>query len=132
MALSPTPSMESTAKYFWRVTALLVVQIALGAVTAHYAVEGSGFYGIPLAEWLPYSVTRTWHSQLGIFWIATAWLATGLFMAPAVSGHEPKFQRLGVNFLWGCLLVIVVGSMAGQWFAVQQLLGFCTNFWLGH
>ncbi|MCH7808270.1 MAG: nitric-oxide reductase large subunit [Planctomycetes bacterium] len=132
LALSPTPSMKATAKYFWLVTALLVVQIALGAVTAHYAVEGSGFYGIPLAEWLPYSVTRTWHSQLGIFWIATAWLATGLFMAPAVSGHEPRFQRLGVNFLWGCLLVIVVGSMAGQWFAVQQRLGFVTNFWFGH
>ena len=68
-------------------------------------------------------MTRTWHTQLGIFWIATAWLATGLFMAPAVSGHEPRFQRLGVNFLFVCLLVIVVGSMAGQWLAVQQRLG---------
>ena len=77
-------------------------------------------------------MTRTWHTQLGIFWIATAWLATGLFMAPAVSGHEPKFQRLGVNFLFVCLLIIVVGSMAGQWFAVQQRLGNVTNFWFGH
>jgi len=37
---------------------------------------------IPLSKWLPYSVARTWHTQLGIFWIATAWLATGLFVAP--------------------------------------------------
>ena len=101
-------------------------------MTAHYGVEGSGFYGIPLAKWLPYSVTRTWHTQFAIFWIATAWLATGLFMAPAVSGHEPKFQRLGVNFLFVCLLVIVVGSMAGQWLAVQQRLGNVANFWFGH
>ena len=77
-------------------------------------------------------MTRTWHTQLGIFWIATAWLATGLFMAPAVSGHEPKFQRLGVNFLFVCLLIIVVGSLAGQWLAVQQQLGNATNFWFGH
>jgi nitric oxide reductase subunit B len=34
-----------------------------GSVTAHYGVEGHGFYGIPLAEWLPYSVSRTWHVQ---------------------------------------------------------------------
>ncbi len=109
-----------------------MAQVGLGAVTAHYGVEGSGFYGIPLAKWLPYSVTRTWHTQIAIFWIASAWLATGLFMAPAVSGHEPKFQRLGVNFLFVCVLIIVVGSMAGQWLAVQQRLGNVANFWFGH
>ncbi len=132
LALTPTPSMRATLKYFWVVTALIVVQVGLGAVTAHYGVEGSGFYGIPLARWLPYSVTRTWHTQIAIFWIASAWLATGLFMAPAVSGHEPKLQRLGVDFLFVCVLIIVVGSMAGQWFAVQQRLGSVANFWFGH
>jgi len=101
-------------------------------VTAHYGVEGSGFYGIPLSEWLPYSVTRTWHTQLGIFWIATAWLATGLFVAPAVSGYEPKLQKAGVNFLFVALLIIVIGSLAGQWFGVRQKLGLTTNFWFGH
>jgi nitric oxide reductase subunit B len=110
----------------------MTTQIGLGAVTAHYGVEGDGFYGIRLSEWLPYAVTRTWHTQLGIFWIATAWLATGLYMAPVVSGHEPKYQRLGVNVLFGCLLVIVAGSMAGQWLGVQQRLGFEANFWFGH
>jgi nitric oxide reductase subunit B len=132
LALRPTPSMKATLKYFWVVMALILAQIGLGVLTAHYGVEGSGFYGIPLAKWLPYSVTRTWHTQLGIFWIATAWLATGLFMAPAVSGYEPKLQRLGVNFLFVCLLIIVVGSMAGQWLAIQQRLGNVTNFWFGH
>jgi nitric oxide reductase subunit B len=132
MALNPTPSMQAVLKYFWVVAALIVAQVGLGAVTAHYGVEGSGFYGIPLAKWLPYSVTRTWHTQLGIFWIATAWLATGLYMAPAVSGYEPKFQRAGVNFLFVCLLIIVVGSMAGQWLSVQQKLGFTAGFWFGH
>ncbi|MBX3395981.1 MAG: nitric-oxide reductase large subunit [Phycisphaerae bacterium] len=132
LAMKPTPSMRATLKYFWVVAALIVVQVGLGAVTAHYGVEGGGFYGIKLAEILPYSVTRTWHTQLGIFWIATAWLATGLFVAPAVSGYEPKFQRLGVNVLFVCLLVIVVGSLAGQWMGVQQKLGYVANFWFGH
>jgi nitric oxide reductase subunit B len=132
LALTPTPSMQATLKYFWTVAALVVIQVGLGVVTAHYGVEGSGFYGFPLAEWLPYAVTRTWHTQLGIFWIATAWLATGLFIAPAVSGVEPLYQRSGVNFLFVCLLIIVVGSLAGQWFAVQQRLGLKANFWFGH
>lgn len=127
-----TPSMKATLKYFWVVTALILVQIFMGVITAHYGVEGLGFYGLPLADFLPYSISRTWHVQLAIFWIATSWLATGLFIAPAISGKEPKFQKFGVNFLFIALLIIVVGSLAGQWFGVMQKLGLVTNFWFGH
>ena len=127
-----TPSMKATLKYFWVVTALILVQILMGVITAHYGVEGNGFYGLPLADFLPYSISRTWHIQLAIFWIATSWLATGLFIAPAVSGKEPKFQKLGVNILFIALLVIVVGSLAGQWMGVMQKLGLAENFWFGH
>ena len=127
-----TPSMLATAKYFWVLLALFLVQILFGAMTAHYQVEGQLVYGYEMAEVLPYSITRTWHTQLAVLWIAVAWLGTGLYIGPAVSGHEPRFQRLGVNFLWVCLLIIVVGSFAGQWFAVMQTLGLDNNFWFGH
>ncbi|HPE77453.1 MAG TPA: nitric-oxide reductase large subunit [Draconibacterium sp.] len=127
-----TPSQKATVKYFWTVSALLLVQVIMGVITAHYGVEGQAFYGLPLSDWLPYSVSRTWHIQIAIFWIATSWLATGLYYAPAISGVEPKFQKLGVNFLFIALLIIVVGSLAGQWMGVMQKLGFVQNFWFGH
>ena len=127
-----TPSQKATVKYFWIVSALLLVQVIMGVITAHYGVEGQAFYGIPLAKFLPYSISRTWHIQIAIFWIATSWLATGLYYAPAISGTEPRFQRFGVNFLFGALLVIVVGSLAGQWMGVMQKLGYIQNFWFGH
>jgi hypothetical protein len=92
--------MKATQKYFWVVMALFLVQILLGALTAHYQVEREEFYGADLSQWLPYSLTRSWHTQLAVLWIATAWLGTGLYIAPAISGHEPKFQRLGVNVLF--------------------------------
>ncbi|WP_140908684.1 nitric-oxide reductase large subunit [Cognatiluteimonas lumbrici] len=134
-ALRITPSMRATAKYFWVVLALFLAQILLGAITAHYQVEGQQAYGFALAEILPYSITRTWHTQLAVLWIAVAWLATGLYIGPALSGHEPRFQRLGVNVLFACLLLIVVGSFAGQWLAVMQDKGIgidAANFWFGH
>lgn len=130
--IAQTPSQKATIYYFWTVTALILVQVTLGVITAHYGVEGQAFYGFPLADWLPYSISRTWHVQLAIFWIATSWLATGLYYAPAISGHEPKFQKLGVNVLFGALLVIVLGSLAGQWMGVMQKLGLVENFWFGH
>ncbi|MGH8742374.1 MAG: cbb3-type cytochrome c oxidase subunit I, partial [Burkholderiales bacterium] len=119
-----TPSMKATIKYFFVVIGLILAQIGMGVVTAHYAVEGQAFFGIPLAELLPYTVSRTIHTQLGIFWIATAWLATGLYIAPLLSGHEPKFQKLGVNVLFYALLAIVVGSTAVGWLGTLQRQGF--------
>jgi nitric oxide reductase subunit B len=50
---------KATLKYFFVVAALFLAQIGLGGVTAHYGVEGSGFYGIPLDKLLPYAVVRT-------------------------------------------------------------------------
>jgi len=128
----PTPSQAAALRYFWVVAAMILAQIMLGVLTAHYGVEGRGFYGIPLAKWLPYSVTRTWHLQLGLFWIATAWLASGLVIGPVVSGVEPKGQKLGVNVLFGALLVVVVGSLAGEWLSIQHRIDGPASFYLGH
>ncbi len=127
-----TPSQRATVKYFWVVSALILVQMLLGVVTAHYGVEGDGFYGVPLSDWLPYSVSRTWHVQMGLFWIATAWLASGLFIGPLVGGEEPKGQRLGVNVLFGALLLVVVGSLTGEWLSVQNKLTDEVSFYFGH
>lgn len=127
-----TPSQKATVKYFLVVSLLFLLQIFMGILTAHYGVEGGGFYGFPLAEYLPYVVTRTWHTQLGIFWIATAWLASGLFIGPVICGYEPKGQKLGVDLLFGALLVVVLGSMAGQWMSVANKLTGAASFYFGH
>jgi nitric oxide reductase subunit B len=127
-----TPSMRATRKYFFAVIGLLLVQIGMGAISAHYAVEGRSFFGIPLAEFLPYVVSRTIHTQLGVFWIATAWLATGLYIAPLLSGREPKFQKLGVDVLFWALILIVVGSSVTGWLGHMQRLGFDFSFWIGN
>lgn len=94
-----TPSMMASAKYFWVLLGMFLLQILLGSIAAHYQIEGQYLYGLNVSEILSYSLTRTWHTQLSIRWIATAWLATGLYMASAISGHEPIYQRPGVNIL---------------------------------
>ncbi|WP_298442160.1 nitric-oxide reductase large subunit [uncultured Ferrimonas sp.] len=129
----PTPSQKATGKYFLTAIGLFVLQMGLGGLTAHYAVEGQAFFGYQLAEILPYSVTRTWHTQLAVFWIATLWLATGLYIAPALSGgREHPLQKHGVNLLWLALLIVVLGSMGGEWYAVQQVWSLDISYWFGH
>ncbi|MCC7012966.1 MAG: nitric-oxide reductase large subunit [Planctomycetes bacterium] len=131
-ALELTPSMRAVGKYLAVVIALFVVQVVLGAVTAHYTVEGQGFFGFPLSKWLPYAVTRTWHIQTGVFWIATAFLATGLFFAPVIGGREPAGQRLGVHLLLGALFLVVGGSLTGEYLSVARVIDGEASFWFGH
>ena len=128
-----TPSMRAASGFFIVAILLFVVQVLLGIVTAHYAVEGQGLYGLPLSDLFPYSVTRTWHTLLAVLWIATAWLGTGLYVAPMLGGREPRFQAFGVWFLLVSLVVIVVGAFAGQWMAINRMIPDATrNFWFGH
>ncbi|MBI3547377.1 MAG: cbb3-type cytochrome c oxidase subunit I, partial [Gammaproteobacteria bacterium] len=130
--LKPTPSMRATQKFFYIVIGLILLQVAMGVITAHYAVEGTSFFGFPLADFLPYTSARTMHTQLAVFWIATAWLATGLYIAPALSGHEPKWQKLGVNVLFAALIFVAVGSLVTGWLATLQRAGVEFHFWLGN
>lgn len=131
--LQLTPSMIAVRKYGITVVALLALQGLMGALTAHYTVEGISFFGFPLARYLPYAATRTMHVQLGVFWIATAFMTAGLFFAPVVGGREPRHQRLGVNILFGALLLVVLGSLAGEWLSVRQAFpSLDMGYWFGH
>ncbi|MBY0558122.1 MAG: nitric-oxide reductase large subunit, partial [Burkholderiaceae bacterium] len=76
LSMKATPSMLATRKYFFVVIGLILAQVGMGVITAHYAVEGRSFFGFPLADFLPFVVSRTIHTQFAVLWIATAWLAT--------------------------------------------------------
>jgi len=132
LGVKARPSMKATRKYFFVVIALMLLQIGMGAITAHYAVEGQSFFGIPLAQVLPYTISRTVHTQIGIFWIATAWLATGLYVAPLLSGREPRLQKLGVDALFWALIVVVLGSTVTGWLGTLQHRGIDFSFWFGN
>ena len=125
-------SQKAVLKYFFVISLLIGLQVILGIITVHYTVEGQSFFGFDLAKYLPYSVSRTWHTQLAVFWIAATWLATGLFLAPMISKKEMKYQLFGINFLFVALIVIVLGSMLGEWLGVHQFLDLTTNFFFGH
>jgi len=126
-----TPSQKIVGLYFGVVALLFLLQALAGGALAHFRVESGAFYGFDLARFLPYNLLRTYHLQLAIFWIATAWVAGGLFLAPLVGGAEPRGQRGGVIALLVALAVVVFGSLGGEWLGINDRLGSLW-FWLGH
>ncbi len=125
-----TPSQRASAKYFVVALVLFLVQSLLGGKMAHDYADGASFFGFNLSQYLPFHIARTWHLQLAIFWIATAWLGMGIFIAPLVSGKEPKHQRLLVNVLFGALVLVVAGSLTGEYLSIKGSLGNAW-WWLG-
>ncbi len=137
-----TPSQRVVGLFLAVVALLFLLQALCGGALAHYRVEPGAFYGFDLAKWLPYNLLRTWHLQLAVFWIATAWVAGGLFLAPILAGgagstggaearHEPKGQRLGSLILLGALAIVVFGSLFGEYLGINDKLGSLW-FWFGH
>jgi nitric oxide reductase subunit B len=125
-----TASQKGTIKFFLVVAVLLLLQGLCGALIAHYRADPSSFYGLDLSRLLPSNIVRTWHLQIAILWIATAYIAGALFLGPAVGGREPKNQAVWVNILFGALVVIVGGSLLGEYLGVNNWLGNLW-FWIG-
>ncbi|KUL41691.1 nitric-oxide reductase large subunit [Actinoplanes awajinensis] len=109
-----TPTQRACAYFFLVVGLLFVIQTLVGAASEHYRADLTGFFGFDLGRWLPYNLVRTWHVQLAIFWTATSFLATGLFLAPIVSGREPRRQSWLAYGLLGALALVVFGSLIGE------------------
>ncbi len=125
-----TPAERATLKFFVASALMLLAQVMVGGALAHYTAEPTSFYGFNLAVLLPSSVLRTWHLQLAIFWIATAFMGAGLFMASAIGKTQPKGQVWAINILFAALVVVVAGSLIGEWLGVRGMLGKLW-FWLG-
>jgi nitric oxide reductase subunit B len=126
-----TPAQRATAWFFFVMAALFLVQVFVGAASQHYRAELADFFGIDLAQWFPYNLMRTWHLQLAIFWVATAFLAAGIFLAPMIAGREPRRQHWLAFGLLGALALVVFGSMIGELAAIHGWIDSGWN-WLGN
>jgi nitric oxide reductase subunit B len=126
-----TSSQMKAAKYFLVVILLFLVQTAFGGLLAHFTVHPGSFYIPIIGQLIPYSWAKSWHLQIAIFWIATTWVASAIYLAPIVGGREPRKQGLLVQILFAAVLLVAVGSLAGEVAGIKGWFGK-EWFWLGH
>jgi nitric oxide reductase subunit B len=126
-----TPAQRATAWFFFVMAALFLIQTLVGSASEHYRAEVGGFFGFDLAQVFPYNLTRTWHVQLALFWVATSFVAAGIFLAPMIAGREPKHQGKLAFALLGALAVVVFGTLIGSFLAVHGVLQGAASNWLG-
>jgi nitric oxide reductase subunit B len=126
-----TASQRRVGKYFLVVAGVLLLQILAGSIMAHYYTDRTSFYGIGIDRFLPFNFLRDVHIQSPIIWIGLSWIGAALFLAPAISGGEPKGQGFLVDVLFWVTLLIVVGALVGNYLGI---MGYINEgwFWFGN
>ncbi len=109
-----TPGQRACAWFFLVMSLLFLLQTLVGAASEHYRADLATFFGVDLGRIFPFNITRTWHVQLAILWVATAFLAAGIFLAPMIVGREPRGQRPLIYALLAGLTIVTAGSLAGE------------------
>lgn len=126
-----TPSQRKVGQYFVVVALVLLIQITVGVIMAHYYTERTGFYGININDYLPFNFLRDVHIQTPIVWIALSWVSAAVFMAPLISKKEAKRQGFLVDLLFWVTLFIVGGALVGNYLGI---MGYVNEswFWIGN
>jgi len=137
-----TPSQRACAWFFFVMAALFLIQTIVGAASQHYRAALADFFGSDLATVFPYNLMRTWHVQLALFWVATSFVAAGIFLAatndaagiflaPMIARREPRHQGKLAFALLGALAVVVFGTLIGSFLGVHGVLEGAASNWFG-
>jgi len=126
-----THSQNKAAKFFLLVVLLFIIQTLIGGLLAHYTISPAHFYIPIIGKIIPYSLAKSWHLQLAIFWIATTWIGTAIYLAPIIGGKEPKGQGILVTLLFGAVIIVAAGSLLGEILGIKDKLGKLW-YWFGH
>jgi nitric oxide reductase subunit B len=113
------------AAYTFMVVAagLFLAQVLAGVLTVHDFVGFTEFFGVDLADVLPITINRSWHVQLALFWIITAWVGGSIFLLPQIAPEQPRGQLALARLLSALLLVIVAGTCVGVFLGPSGMLG---------
>jgi nitric oxide reductase subunit B len=126
-----TAGQRAALKFFIIVPLLFLAQTLIGAAVGHNRAEPGSFFGIDLYQVFPSNILRTWHLQLALFWITTAYVGGGLLLASSLNKEEQRGHVPGINLLFAALVIVVLGSLLGEFLGINNLLGKLW-FWFGH
>ena len=122
---------HALVKFFVVVALLLLAQTLVGSAVDHYRADPGSFYGFDLSRVFPSNLLRTWHLQLAIFWIATAFVAAALFLGRSLRTNEPRWLAGWTHVLFAAFALVIFGSLLGEWLGISQRLGRWW-FWFGN
>jgi nitric oxide reductase subunit B len=122
-AYHPTRLQRLAYLFFAAAMVLFVLQIVAGILTVHDFLGFTRIAGVETAQFLPITVTRGWHLQLALLWITACWIGASLFLLSTMHRPELPRQLAMARTMFGLVLLLVVGMLAGVWLGPMGFLG---------
>lgn len=118
---------KKTYKFFMLAVSLFVLQVVVGILMA--ADFSSPFAG-EIAGIIPFTILRSFHIFLQIYWFFMMWVGYTLFFLPRLS-PVPKNQGLLIDILFGVLVFIAIGGGIGIYLGQAGILTGEMAIWFG-
>lgn len=125
----PTPTQRATYKFFAVAAILFGVQVLAGLAAISDFLGILSALGLDLQASLPVTITRAWHSQLSVLWIAVCWFAATIWVLPLICRPEPRAQLAWVNGLFAMLAFVAAGALFGIPAGILGVLGDAQSTW---
>lgn len=103
------PTQRATYKFFALAMVCFGLQVLAGIISATDFIKP---FGINLNELVPFTVARSYHTMLQIFWFFMCWVGYTIFFLPRLA-KVPKGQLSLINLLFGIAVVVALGVVFG-------------------
>ena len=121
------PTQSSTYKFFSLAMIAFGIQVLAGIMSATDFVRPFGLY---LGDLIPFSVTRSYHTLMQIFWFFMCWVGYTIFFLPRFS-KVPRYQKSLINLLFTLCTIVAIGSTIGIYLGQTGRLTDEAAYWLG-
>jgi nitric oxide reductase subunit B len=122
------PTQRSTYKFFALAAVCFGLQVVAGMISATDFVRP---FGIDLNSIIPFSVARSYHTLLQIYWFFMCWVGYTIFFLPRLS-KIPKGQKFLIDLLFFLAVVVAAGALIGIYAGQTGMIKDNTiSYWFG-
>ncbi len=121
------PTQRSTYKFFALAIIVFGLQVLAGIISATDFIRP---FGINLQELIPFTVSRSYHALLQIFWFFMCWVGYTIFFLPRLA-KVPKGQKFLINLLFGLAVIVAVGALGGIYTGQRGWMSDKMSYWFG-
>ncbi|MEE9229794.1 MAG: cbb3-type cytochrome c oxidase subunit I [Acidobacteriota bacterium] len=121
------PTQRATYKFFAFAIILFGCQVLAGMLAATDFVRP---FGISLGNIIPFTVLRSYHTLLQIYWFFMMWVGYTLFFLPRLS-KVPNGQTFLINALFALCVFTGVGAIVGIYAGQTGMWTGAFAYWFG-
>ena len=121
------PTQRATYKFFALAIIAFGIQVFAGTIAQFDFIRP---FGMNLNELLPFTVSRSYHTILQIFWFFMAWVGYTIFFLPRLT-KVPKGQKFLINLLFFISVVVALGAVFGIYTGQRGWMSDKMSYWFG-